>query len=75
LILYTIVPLSTVFYQDSSFIPEPEEIFYRGAILQVTPVSPNKYRIERIISTQLNDYLNPQVQPGTIIKTGPKLKG
>ncbi len=72
---YTIVPLEYIFEED-----EPEEteskkqkkddieIKREGGVSLMVEASPlGQYKITRLISTNPNDYLNPQWQPGAII--------
>jgi len=69
MIIYSIMPLSVIFKDfekcaDISYI----EIYYKGEKLQVSPLTNSEFKIERIISTSPKAYLNPGLQPGTIIK-------
>ena len=48
-------------------IPEPIEIELNGVKLQVQKHIDNQYQIIRIISTNPFDYLNLDLQPGTIL--------
>ncbi|HPD01657.1 MAG TPA: YlzJ-like family protein, partial [Acetivibrio sp.] len=43
------------------------ELNYLGEKVVVVPLSNNRYRIERVISTSPKAYLNPKLMPGSII--------
>jgi hypothetical protein len=68
-IYYSIIPLEVVFgptleNQQKKFI----EIDYLGEKVEVMPTENNKYVINRLISTSPKAYLNPKLQPGSIIE-------
>ncbi|MCX7746675.1 MAG: YlzJ-like family protein [Clostridia bacterium] len=44
------------------------EMDYMGEKVEVMPLSNNEYVIQRVISTSLKAYMNPQLMPGTVIK-------
>ncbi|HOA81314.1 MAG TPA: YlzJ-like family protein [Defluviitaleaceae bacterium] len=50
-----------------------EEINYKGSLLQVCYNENKSYIIERLISTDPNDYLNNELQPGNIINMSNKI--
>lgn len=53
--------------------PRPvTELRHDGRLLMVEPVSANKVRLVRLISTDPNDFLNPALQPGRIVELVPK---
>ncbi len=71
---YTIVPLEYVFEEEESEENESKkqkkediEIKREGVSLMVEGSSSGQYKITRLISTNPNDYLRPEWQPGTII--------
>ncbi len=72
---YTIVPLEYIFEEDESEETESKkqkkediEIKREGGVSLMVESSPfGQYKITRLISTNPNDYLKPQWQPGTII--------
>lgn len=68
MILYSIMPVDIVFrnfdYGDEVKYFETE---YMGEKVQVADIGNNKYRINKIISTSPQAYLNPGLQPGNII--------
>lgn len=69
MILYSIVPAEIVFAgssKESGY--EYLEIEYMGEKVQVSPLTNNQMVIKRVISTSPKAYLNPNLQPGTIIR-------
>lgn len=70
MILYSIVPMEFVFgnfnneTENSNYV----ELEYLGEKIVAIPLSNNRYKIDRIISTSPKAYLNPNLIPGTIIK-------
>ena len=44
------------------------ELEYLGEKIIAIPLSNNRYKIDRIISTSPKAYLNPNLAPGTIIE-------
>jgi hypothetical protein len=71
---YTIVPLEYIFEEEESEDTkltkkenEDIEIKREGVSLMVQSSSSGEYQIKRIISTNPNDYLRPEWQPGVIL--------
>jgi hypothetical protein len=74
--LYTIVPLEVIFEEAI----EPEfknwqkseahafEINYSGRNFMVQSLPSGRFKIDRLISTDPQDYLNPDWQPGSILR-------
>lgn len=53
--------------------PRPAlELRHHGRLLLVEPVSPNQVRLVRLISTDPNDFLHPDLQPGRIVDLVPQ---
>ena len=69
MILYSVVPPEKVFegYNEKS-VKEYVEIEYNGEKLLAAAMGNGEYMISRIISTSPKTYLNPKLQPGTIIR-------
>lgn len=67
MILYTMIPLEEIFKEDDKIV-ECLQIPYSKGIIEVELISASKAKIVRLISRDLNDYLQPQFQPGTEIK-------
>lgn len=69
MILYSIVPPEVVFknfYERDD--PNSVELNYLGEKVVAVPLSNNRYKIERVISTSPKAYLNPKLMPGSIIR-------
>jgi hypothetical protein len=72
---YTIVPLEYIFEEecenDGQNKHEKEEIEIRkeGLSLMAQSIAPGEYKITRIISTNANDYLRPEWQPGVTVSS------
>jgi hypothetical protein len=65
--LYTPLPAEQVLEGSDKNI-NMKEINYKGVMMQVEVINERDYKIMRIISSDPNDYLNPELQPGKIIK-------
>jgi hypothetical protein len=67
MIFHSVIPLEIVMgnndTQNNNFI----EMQYMGEMVQATPIENNRYVIARLISTSPKAYLNPKLQPGTVI--------
>jgi len=66
-VIYSIIPNEVIFSvlkSDESF--KLEEVEYRGCLLQIAVDRDKGASIQRIISTDPRDYLNQELQPGTI---------
>ncbi|MEW6623216.1 MAG: YlzJ-like family protein [Bacillota bacterium] len=68
MVLYTPLWMEEVL-KDHDKLTKYKEINYKGIILQVEPSADGKYRVVRIISSNLEDYLNPNIQPGVVLET------
>jgi len=67
--LWTIMPLDVVLEGSESFQPSYAEIRCKnGGTLLVEPIRPNRAKVVRLISTDPTHYLNPSLQPGSIIE-------
>lgn len=67
MIIYTTVPLEEIF-KESTDKAEYLQIPYSKGIIEVELISASKAKIVRLISRDLNDYLQPRFQPGTEIE-------
>lgn len=74
--LYTIIPLEEVFaappwatgQADSQAAPQPAVPAVVGGVqVLVSPSHDGKNRVERVISTNPVDYLDPRLAPGSLI--------
>lgn len=69
-VLYTIVPLEEVLagFQAEEKINQGREVWVDGVYMQVEPIAPGMGKVIRLIHCGLDDYLNPQLSPGTVVK-------
>lgn len=67
MVLWTIVPEEVIFSDYYKAISAYEEINYSGTMLITEILSPGQYRIVRIMSTDPQDFLRPELQPGTVL--------
>jgi len=65
LILYTVMPVEEVMQQEGK--RQILEVRVKGRIIQVEPVSPTEGRVLRVISTDPQDFLDPGIQPGSLV--------
>lgn len=65
--LYTIMPLEAVMEGQESNLPTYTEMLCKNGTLIVEALSMNSARVVRLISSDPMDYLNPSMQPGSII--------
>lgn len=68
MIIHSIVPYELIFANENTDEKQPEYISYHGAVLEVSPISGNQYKVNRIISARLGMFLDPQIQPGMVIE-------
>ena len=73
-LLYTSVPLEQVFEDKAKAEPAYEEIQLEGKTLIVEPTGPYEGKLVRLISSNADDYLDPNYQPGSVIKYSPSLE-
>jgi hypothetical protein len=73
MILYTIYDPNVIFKNsgsgDQQVNSSYSEMSVSGIMMQVSQTNNKDFRVERILSTNPADYLNPRFQPGSIIKT------
>ncbi len=68
MILYTPMQLELVLEGfDTIKYPQYEEIEYGGVAMLVEGVDSGKKRIIKLLSTNPNDYLRPELSPGNLI--------
>lgn len=69
MIFYSIIPLEFVMQEDSTSANTyiTKIINYNNCQVEVMQFSNGITKIRRIISTSLKDYLDPKLEPGTII--------
>ncbi|MGI6227550.1 MAG: YlzJ-like family protein [Peptococcales bacterium] len=66
-VLYTTYPLDMVLEENKENQITLKNISYQGIEMQVEPLEFNKFRIVRLYSTDPQDYLDANLQPGSII--------
>lgn len=65
--LYTIMPIDVVFSNINKKDVQYKEMSYRGQLVEVVEYQ-NKVVLNRIITTDPKQYLNPNLQLGKVIK-------
>ncbi len=65
--LWTIIPAEVIFNNWPIAPTEYAEINYAGTMLITENISPGQYRIVRIMSTNPQDFLRPELQPGMVL--------
>ena len=73
MILWTVLPLEIVL-EGFDTQPNYEEIDYAGLTVVVERLSPVQCRVIRILSTDPQDYLRADLQPGTVLTYQPVAK-
>lgn len=72
MIHHTVLPAELIFEGNETFSPEYVTMpFERGQVV-VEPLSATTGRIVQLVSSDIQDYLNPQFQPGTIVELHPQ---
>lgn len=71
--LWSILPAELVL-NNMDEIPAYEEIQYNNIKMLVEKISPTQCKINRLLSTDPQDYLQPQIQPGSILTYKPGLE-
>lgn len=71
--LWSILPAELVLNHIDE-IPAYEEIQYNNIKMLVEKISPTQCKINRLLSTNPQDYLHPQIQPGSILTYKPGLE-
>lgn len=66
MILYTVVPPEELFDDDDE-LTVPIVAAVNGTPALVTPLGEGKARIERLLSTDPDHFLDPALQPGVIV--------
>lgn len=68
MIIHSIVPIDLIFNNsENGDTGKTLEIEYLGETVQVSPLTNNQYVISRLISTSPKAYLNPKLQPGSVV--------
>lgn len=69
--LYTTVPIEQIFPSETNNLQYQEIDLGVGKKIIIEKINDSQCKIVRLISTDSNDYLNPQFQPGSIINLYP----
>jgi len=69
MLFWTIMPLENLFEQQSDHL-KYKEIEYNGVMVVIENISEKQCRIIRVISTSPEDYMRPEIQPGSILNYG-----
>ncbi len=67
-LLHTVMPLELVLQESGKDVVENYELSITGGSIVVEPLSMDKAKIIRVISSEPQVYLQPQLQPGSVIK-------
>ncbi|MED3646227.1 YlzJ-like family protein [Halalkalibacterium halodurans] len=73
MILYTMVPYESIFYEDTQPSGNVRTIDVDGAMVIVEEMSSSEYRVVRLISSNPRHYLESRFAPGTVIYAKPQL--
>jgi hypothetical protein len=73
MILYSVIPAEVIFQGMEQYNPQYEVIELQGVSMQVERISNNEARIVRLYSVNPQDFLNPELSPGTLITYGPTI--
>ncbi|MFD0959541.1 YlzJ-like family protein [Paenibacillus chungangensis] len=65
--LHTTMPLELVLQGLEDAQEQLQEVTVRGVRMQITPVAPGIGKIVRLLDCSLNDYLKPDLTPGSYI--------
>lgn len=72
MILHTILPRELIFQFSAESAQRERTFLYNGIYVLAEQVDGNRWRIRQIISTDPNDYLDPNCVPGKIISLFPQ---
>jgi len=72
MIIYTAIPLEQVFNEHETLETENFEMDYQGKRIIAEPINHHQARVVQLISSNPNDYLNPNLAPGKIIYFRPE---
>lgn len=66
--LYTVIPIEDVLAGWENDPPTTIDMVVQGVLMEVEPLGNFSGRIVRLISSNPNDYIDPNHQPGSILK-------
>lgn len=71
---YSIIPGEMIFDEwDGAELEKHQEMAIGGCQCVVEPMEDNQVKIVKLLSSNPSDFMNPQYQPGTIIKFSPEI--
>ncbi|MGF7185746.1 hypothetical protein GGQ84_001838 [Desulfitispora alkaliphila] len=77
MVLYTPVPVELLgieeYYSNKDNKSNKKEVLYGNVRLEVELTGENSCKVNRIISTDPNDYLRTDISPGAVINLQPEL--
>lgn len=73
MIIYSPMPLETVFEGIAEMKSDLREIRWNGVVMQVKMLEDSRAQVVRLISPNPQDYMNPVYAPGNIIQFLPNL--
>ncbi len=65
--LHSIVPVEEIWAETDLPAAELREVMVHGCMMQVEPIDSSSGKVVRILSTDPQDYLKPEFQPGRIV--------
>lgn len=68
--LYTSMPLELVMEGLENEMEPMQEVWASGIKMQVVPIAAGMGKIVRLLECNLDDYLNPNYTPGSIVHYG-----
>ncbi|HEY3423166.1 MAG TPA: YlzJ-like family protein [Negativicutes bacterium] len=71
MILWTVMPLEAVMGNVDNAAPPYEEMQYAGMKIVIEKIDSAQCRIVRLMTTDPQDYLRPELQPGTVLTYKP----
>jgi len=71
MVLWTVMPMEIMLSQE--YQPNYKEIEYAGTKMMVEKTANNECRVVRILSTDPQDYLRNDIQPGAVLSYKPIL--
>ncbi|MDW7651025.1 MAG: YlzJ-like family protein [Bacillota bacterium] len=66
--LWTVMPIEAVMDGSDTYQPAYQEIPWKNGMLMVEETGRNTARVVRLISSDPMYYLDPEIQPGSIIE-------
>ncbi|MZP31145.1 hypothetical protein GTO91_15670 [Heliobacterium undosum] len=64
MILYTPVPMETIFQGTTPDVPTMSIVSFKGRTVMAYNRGDGRYELTRLLTTEPKDYLDPELQPG-----------